>query len=384
MLATGLAGFGSAHPSAQASAKSTAQKIDEDYTARIKEATADARILTELVDHMPASRHVPSPLKFLGYIPGEPGQLTYHKDIVRYLEALDKASRRVTMCRIGKSEEGREMVARRGRRRSDDQAARQVQADHRAAHRSAQAHRRGGAGSSSRPASRSTTRPAASTRPRLGSPEMLMELAFRLAVEETPFIQTIRNNVIFVFTPATRSGRPREAGGQLQSRSRTPASRSRRWSTGASTSQHDNNRDGIGVGLKLTQNMLKTFLDWHPQVFHDLHESVKLLYVSTGTGPYNTVVDPIQVNEWWLLAQTEIMEMTKRGVPGVWTYNYYDGWVPNYMFWIGVTHNSIGRFYETQSYGGAATTRSPRASRAASGTGRTRRRATCSGARAPT
>jgi hypothetical protein len=98
--------------------------------------------------------------------------------------------------------------------------------------------------------------------------------------------------------------------------------------------------------------MLKTFLDWRPQVWHDLHESVTLLYTSTGTGPYNTVVDPIQVNEWWLLAQTEIMELTKRGVPGVWTYNYYDGWVPNYMFWIGVTHNSIGRFYETQSFGG--------------------------------
>ena len=101
--------------------------------------------------------------------------------------------------------------------------------------------------------------------------------------------------------------------------------------------------------------MLKTFLDLHPTVLHDLHESVTLLYVSTGTGPYNPIVDPIQVNEWWLLAQTEIMEMTKRGVPGVWTYNYYDGWVPNYMFWIGVTHNSIGRFYETQSYGGART-----------------------------
>jgi hypothetical protein len=63
-------------------------------------------------------------------------------------------------------------------------------------------------------------------------------------------------------------------------------------------------------------------------------------------------VDPIQVNEWWLLAQNEMMEMAKRNVPGVWTYNYYDGWVPNYMFWIGVTHNSIGRFYETQSFRG--------------------------------
>ncbi len=96
--------------------------------------------------------------------------------------------------------------------------------------------------------------------------------------------------------------------------------------------------------------MLKSFLDLHPTVFHDLHESVDLLHVSTGTGPYNPIVAPIQVTEWWWLAQNEVMELTKRGVPGVWTYDYYDGWVPNYMFWIGVTHNSIGRFYETQSY----------------------------------
>src|SRR5207247_6251405 len=39
--------------------------------------------------------------------------------------------------------------------------------------------------------------------PETGSPEMLMELAFRLAVEETPFIQTIRNNVIVVMTPSS-------------------------------------------------------------------------------------------------------------------------------------------------------------------------------------
>ena len=55
-----------------------------------------------------------------------------------------------------------------------------------------------------------------------------------------------------------------------------------------------------------------------------------LLYTSTGTGPYYPDVAPVLATEWWWLAQTEIMEMTKRGVPGVWTYNYYDGWVPNY------------------------------------------------------
>src|SRR5512146_1367350 len=69
----------------------TPQKIDEDYTARIKKATPDPRIITELVDHMPVSDKVPSPLKFLGYVPGEPGHLTYHADIIRYYEALEKA-----------------------------------------------------------------------------------------------------------------------------------------------------------------------------------------------------------------------------------------------------------------------------------------------------
>ena len=71
-----------------------AQKMDEEYTRLIKEYLQDPRITTELVDHMPASDTVPSPLKFLGRIPGKPGELTYAKDIYRYYEALAKASPR--------------------------------------------------------------------------------------------------------------------------------------------------------------------------------------------------------------------------------------------------------------------------------------------------
>ncbi len=114
---------------------------------------------------------------------------------------------------------------------------------------------------------------------------------------------------------------------------------------------HDNNRDGMGQFLALTRNVTKTFLDWKPTILHDLHEAQIYLYASTGTGPYNEQIDPITIDEWWLLAKTEVMEMTKRGVPGVWTYGFYDGWVPNYMFFIAHSHNAIGRFYEVASYG---------------------------------
>src|ERR1700704_2502910 len=84
--------------------------VDEEYTKLIKQYLQDSRITTELVDHMPASATVPSPLKFLGRIPGTPGELTYAKDIERYYEALAKASPRAKEWVIGKTEEGRDQV----------------------------------------------------------------------------------------------------------------------------------------------------------------------------------------------------------------------------------------------------------------------------------
>ena len=71
------------------------QPNDEEYTRKIKEYLQDPRITTELVDHLPASSTVPTPLKFHGRIVGTPGELTYAKDIHRYFEALDKASDRI-------------------------------------------------------------------------------------------------------------------------------------------------------------------------------------------------------------------------------------------------------------------------------------------------
>ncbi|HEX9367639.1 MAG TPA: M14 family zinc carboxypeptidase [Vicinamibacterales bacterium] len=329
----------------------TPQKLDEDYGARIKKATPDARILTELVDHMPASATVPSPLKFLGYVPGEPGHMTYHADIVRYYEALEKASPRVKLFRLGKSEEGRDMVALAI---ADEATIKQLDKYQGITAKLTDPRTLQDADAKQLIATGKPIYYATGSihTPETGSPEMLTELAFRLAVEESAFVQTIRNNSIVVLTPSTEVDGREKAVDNFNYGLKNPGKPAPGLVYWGQYVQHDNNRDGIGVGLKLTQNILKSFLTWHPTVFHDLHESVTLLYVSTGTGPYNTVVDPIQINEWWLLAQNEMMEMVKRNVPGVWTYNYYDGWVPNYMFWIGVTHNSIGRFYETQSFSG--------------------------------
>ena len=74
------------------------QAHDAEYTAKIRELTPTDpkwKFTTELVDHLPASATVPSPLKVLGYVPGTPGRLSYVADVNRYFRALDAASPRV-------------------------------------------------------------------------------------------------------------------------------------------------------------------------------------------------------------------------------------------------------------------------------------------------
>ncbi len=52
--------------------KAATQRIDEEYTRIIRQNLQDSRITTELVDHLPASDTVPTPLKFLGRAVGTP------------------------------------------------------------------------------------------------------------------------------------------------------------------------------------------------------------------------------------------------------------------------------------------------------------------------
>src|SRR5258705_9516367 len=184
---------------------------------------------------------------------------------------------------------------------------------------------------------------------------MLMELAYRLAVEESPFIQAIRKNVIVLITPVLEvDGRDMMVDTYNYRKANLGKNAPGLVFWGKYVA-HDNNRDGLGMALALTRNQMKTFLEYHPAILHDLHESVPFLYTSTGTGPYNAWLDPITIDEWQLLAYHEIEEMTKRGVPGVWTHGFYDGWAPNYMFYVANGPNSIGAFFEKFGNGGADT-----------------------------
>ena len=196
-----------------------------------------------------------------------------------------------------------------------------------------------------------------------GSPEMLMELAYRLSVEETPFIQNIRNNVITLITPVIEvDGREKQVDTYYFNKKRSTGDVRLPLMYWGKYVAHDNNRDAMGMTLKLTQNVLNTYVDWKAQVLHDLHESGSFLYDNTiGDGPYNSWLDPLVTNEWQMIGWNNVQEMTRYGMPGVFAHGNFDTWSPGYLMFIAATHNGISRLYETFGNGGAAAARPPRA-----------------------
>ena len=86
---------------------------------------------------------------------------------------------------------------------------------------------------------------------------MLMELAYRLAVEDSPFIEDIRKNMIVMITPALEvDGRDRMVD-LYNYRKANPGKAVPPLLYWGKYVAHDNNRDGLGLALALTRNQMR-------------------------------------------------------------------------------------------------------------------------------
>jgi hypothetical protein len=331
--------------------------IDEEYTKKIKEYTTQPFFGSPLVDYLPASKTVPTPKAVLGDIAGAPGKLPYAEEVYQYMRLLEKASPRVKVYSIGKTEEGREMIAvaiasEAIMAKLQDNASRLAKlADPRTINMDdAQAE----------PLINTATPIYYITgtihSPETGSPTALMELAYRLTVDDHEYIKSIRNNLITLITPVVEVDGRNKMVDVYKWHLANPGQNWPGLVYWGKYVAHDNNRDAMGVTLKLTENVLNAYMQWHPQVLHDLHESVPYLYDNTvGDGPYNAWIDPILADEWQMIGWNNVSEMTKFGMPGVFTHGNFDTWSPGYLMFIAALHNGISRLYETFGNGGADT-----------------------------
>src|SRR5271167_3634755 len=340
-----------------APARDPKQPVDDAYTAKILKYTPQPYFTSPLVDYLPASKTVPTPEAVLGDVAGAPGILPYAEDVYRYMRLLEKASPRVKVFSIGTTEEGREMIAvavssPENLRNLEENRARLAKlADPRTIKLDdAEADR---IVAQAVPVYYIT---GTIHSPETGAPTALMELAYRLAVDESPYIREIRDGMVTLITPVTEvDGRDR----MVDIYRWHLANPGKEWPPliyWGHYVAHDDNRDAMGLTLQLTRNVLKTFVGWKAQVLHDLHESVPYLYDNTvGDGPYNAWIDPILADEWQMIGWNNVLEMTKFGMPGVFTHGTFDTWSPSYLMFIAATHNGISRLYETFGNGGADT-----------------------------
>ena len=324
----------------------------------IARATTETRFLSPWVAYLPASATVVSPRAYLHRIPGAAGELVNSATTYAYCRALAESSPRVRLFTIGRSEEGREIVmlaiadeagiadlerlkaataALADPRRTDAAAARQIVAN---------------------------ARPiyyfnAALHSDETGSTESVLELAYRLAVSEQPMIRRIRESLVVLINPVSNpDGRDKQVEWFYRflkgktDLATLPRQAPPYWSKYAFV---DINRDAHQQVHETTRAVFHMFREWHPQVIHDLHESIALLVTWNGTGPINEHVDPLTYAERLELSFHEVQTLTALGMPGVWTWNFGDDFAHLYLDAIATNHNADGRGYETFGNGTAET-----------------------------
>ncbi len=354
------------------------QKQDDSFTKSYKEWLVNPKHGSPLVDHLPLVTGIPTPKDVLGYHIGAPKKLTYYADQLKYYRALAAATPRVKVETIGRSDEGRELVVvwvtsdanmktlTQNRQKlakiADPRGLSQSQIKDLIETARPHYHLMGGLHSGE-----------------TGPSEMLMELVYRLATETSPLITQIRNNLYVSVTPvADADGRDRNVdwfykGLEAGLPNSTPAAPAMAagaapadsTATGAGGrggggrgigavpywgkyAYHDNNRD---INIKLMQ--MRGIIDWYftayPPIMHDLHEAQPLLYTYSGAAPQNPNLDPLLFAELPWFANWEMAQMTKWGMPGVYTHAFMDGWSPGYLGSVAYNHNGLMKMYETQS-----------------------------------
>ena len=352
-------------PLAQVRAQAQTQAMDPDYAAKVKEWTTKPEFLSPLVDHLPLSTTVPSPKEVLGHHIGEPKKLTYYADVVRYYRALAEKSPRVKVIDIGKTEEGRDSIivfvgsedsiknldANRKNlaRLADPRGLTDDQAHELIAHTKPIYTLSGGLHSSE-----------------LGPPEMLMELAYRLVTEDSVLIKKIRDEVVVAIMPvADPDGRDRNIdwyNRYLIDVTDTNGVYEAGVPYWGKYTKHDDNRDINYAGLA-NQNLLKWYLDWHPPIMHDLHESVWFLYTYSGQAPQNTLFDPILWGELPWFSNFEMSQLTaSTACLGVWTHRLRRRMVPGYVAIMSANHNGMDAHVHEIMGNGSASTMHPASS----------------------
>jgi hypothetical protein len=285
-----------------------------------------------------SARHSGAPItppgRFAGHRIGEDRKLVKYPAIVEYLERLALESDRVRVVDIGRTTLGNRMVAAvisspanlrasdeyrdiarrlRGARGLDENQARQL--------------------SERGKAIVAVTLNLHSTE--IGSSQMALELAYRLASDDSADIQQVLDNTILLLVPSLNPDGQMMVCDWYEKGLGTPFEGGRLPWLYHPYAGHDNNRDWFMLNLVETREVTRfLYQEWFPQALHDQHQMGTRgprLFVPPYFDPLNPNVHPLIWREIAVAGSEMAERLEEKGYSGVVSAATYDGWRPGDM-----------------------------------------------------
>ncbi len=299
---------------------------------------------------------IPTIQQVLGYESGE--QVTGPADLIRYLRALEAASRRIKVESIGKSWEGREMVFAYVGSESNISRLAEIRA---------------GIGQLGDP--RKTNETAAKALiadlpavlclaysvhgNEISPSDAAIAMAYHIvAAQNDAVVDKIRSNVLLIIDPIQNpDGRQRWIGNFEQSLGLQPdaspvsAERDEPWPRGRSNHYlFDLNRDWLTATQPEIRARIRQLREWLPQVFVDLHEmgSDSTFYFAPEAIPYNPWLVPHQRTSLNWFGQKNAAYFDRAGL-NYFTREVYDAFYPGYGASWPAYLGAIAMTYEQRS-----------------------------------
>jgi hypothetical protein len=313
----------------------------------------DANAISNSQSQSAKQKSVPSPRDVLGFAPGEDRKLADWPQIVDYFKRLDSASDRVSVHQAGVSTEQRPFIVaiisseenmqnlpriRAAQRRLADP--RSIASDQERDHLIRET-----------PAVIAITCSIHSTE--IVASQMSMELAYRLASDDSKETANILRNTVLVLVPSVNPDGVDIVAGWYTKTLGTKFEGTNPPVLYHHYAGHDNNRDWFMLTQVETQIVSSLFWkEWFPEIVYDVHQQGQngsRMCVPPFYDPSNPNIDPVILRQVGAIGLKMAVNLTAAGYKGVVTNSTYDTWWHGGLRTAPYYHNSIGILTEAAS-----------------------------------
>jgi len=298
------------------------------------------------------AQNIPTPESIIGFEPGADFKLADWDMMSHYFHALDKASDRVTLFNVGKSTQGKDMILLAisskenlanlntiknnlrlladPRLISPEEAKRLVEGTPICVFVGCAQHSS-----------------------EVASTQASMEMAYKMASSDSPEINRILNDVLFLLAPSLNPDGHQIVCDWYNEQLGTAYEGGRMPWVYHQYVGHDINRDwAINTQVECRCFSRLLYKEWFPQIVIDIHQmgrSGARMFLPPPCDPVNPNIDPILDHELSLLSAQMRLDLSSAGHKGIITSAMFDEWLLGYFTSVPCRHNMVSMLIEMAS-----------------------------------